>query len=67
MSVLQEAGAIHQWEEHGWMQDRVDPHARDARPHCRFCAADRRDGISPDDACPGVLSDPRRDGGSPLG
>jgi hypothetical protein len=27
--VLQEAGAIHQREEHGWMQDRVDPHARD--------------------------------------
>jgi hypothetical protein len=29
LSVLQEAGAIRECEEHGWMQDRVDPHARD--------------------------------------
>ncbi|MGY4622936.1 hypothetical protein ACVWY3_000692 [Bradyrhizobium sp. USDA 4486] len=29
ISVLQEAGAIHECEEHGWMQDRADPHARD--------------------------------------
>jgi len=28
-SVLLEAGAIHQCEEHGWMRDRADPHARD--------------------------------------
>jgi hypothetical protein len=28
-SVLQEAGAIRECEEHGWMQDRADPHARD--------------------------------------
>ena len=27
--VLQEAGAILQCEEHGWMQDRADPHARE--------------------------------------
>ncbi|MDA9497983.1 hypothetical protein [Bradyrhizobium sp. CCBAU 11357] len=27
--VLQEAGAIHECEEHGWMQDRADPHARE--------------------------------------
>jgi hypothetical protein len=26
--VLQEAGAIRECEEHGWMQDRADPHAR---------------------------------------
>jgi hypothetical protein len=26
--VLQEAGAIHECEEHGWMQDRADSHAR---------------------------------------
>ena len=25
--VLQEAGAIRECEEHGWMQDRADPHA----------------------------------------
>ncbi|BBC03872.1 hypothetical protein [Bradyrhizobium elkanii] len=26
--VLHEAGAIRECEEHGWMQDRADPHAR---------------------------------------
>lgn len=29
ISVLQEAGAIRECDEHGWMQDRADPHARD--------------------------------------
>jgi len=29
ISVLQEAGAIRECEEHGWRQDRADPHARD--------------------------------------
>lgn len=28
ISVLQEVGAIHECENHGWMQDRADPHAR---------------------------------------
>ena len=28
ISVLLEAGAIRECEEHGWMQDRADPHAR---------------------------------------
>ena len=28
IEVLQEAGAIRECEEHGWMQDRADPHAR---------------------------------------
>ena len=28
IEVLQEAGAIRECEEHGWMQDRTDPHAR---------------------------------------
>jgi hypothetical protein len=27
--VLQAAGAIRECEEHGWMQDRADPHARE--------------------------------------
>lgn len=26
IQVLQEAGAIRECEEHGWMQDRADPH-----------------------------------------
>ena len=29
VSVLLEAGAIRECEEHGWMQDRADPHARE--------------------------------------
>src|ERR1700736_5011103 len=28
-SVLLEAGAIREYEEHGWAQDRADPHARE--------------------------------------
>jgi hypothetical protein len=27
ISILHEAGAIRECEEHGWMQDRADPHA----------------------------------------
>jgi len=38
ISVLQEAGAIRECEEHGWMQDRADPHARE-----RAFAAARQD------------------------
>ena len=30
IDVLQEAGAIRECEEHGWIQDRADPHARGA-------------------------------------
>ena len=29
INVLQEAGAIHECEEHGWAKDRADPHARE--------------------------------------
>jgi hypothetical protein len=29
ISVLLEAGAVRECEEHGWMQDRADPHARE--------------------------------------
>jgi hypothetical protein len=28
ISVLVEAGAIRECEEHGWMKDRTDPHAK---------------------------------------
>jgi hypothetical protein len=28
-SILLEAGAIRECEEHGWMKDRSDPHARE--------------------------------------
>jgi hypothetical protein len=46
--VLQEAGAIRDCEEHGWMQERADPHARE-----RAFDIARRDppaGVSPDAA-----------------
>ncbi|MDA9448737.1 MULTISPECIES: hypothetical protein [unclassified Bradyrhizobium] len=29
ISVLQDAGAIRECEEHDWMRERADPHARD--------------------------------------
>jgi hypothetical protein len=29
IAVLQEAGAIRECDDHGWMQDRADPHARE--------------------------------------
>ena len=48
ISVLQEAGAIRECEEHGWMQERADPHARE-----RAFDIARRDppaGVSPDEA-----------------
>jgi hypothetical protein len=48
ISVLREAGAIRECEEHGWMQDRADPHARE-----RAFVIARRDppgGLSPAEA-----------------
>ena len=48
IAVLQEAGAIRECEEHGWMQDRADPHARE-----RAVVAARQDpppGLSPEEA-----------------
>ena len=45
ISVLLEAGAIRECEEHGWMKDRADPHARE-----RAFEIARRDpllGVSP--------------------
>jgi hypothetical protein len=29
IALLQETGAIHECEEHGWTKDRSDPHARE--------------------------------------
>ena len=48
INVLNEAGAIRECEDHGWMQDRGDPHARD-----RAFAVARQDpppDLSPDAA-----------------
>jgi hypothetical protein len=48
ISTLLDAGAIRECEEHGWMRDRSDPHARE-----RAVQAARHDpppGVSPDAA-----------------
>jgi hypothetical protein len=50
--VLVDAGAIRECEEHGWMRDRADPHARE-----RAIATARRDpphGLSLDDAAAAI-------------
>ena len=46
--VLQEAGAIRECEEHGWMQDRADPHARERA--FDIARGDPPAGVSPDAA-----------------
>ena len=43
INVLQEAGAIHECEEHGWAKDRADPHAApSAALHTQASAQVRR-------------------------
>jgi hypothetical protein len=44
ISVLWDAKAIRECEEHGWMQDRADPHARE---RALFIA---REDVGPDEA-----------------
>ena len=46
ISVLQEVGAIHECEIHGWMQDRADPHARERA--VAIAQEDPSAGVSPD-------------------
>jgi hypothetical protein len=51
-SVLLDTGAIRECEEHGWMIDRTDPHARD-----RALSVARRDrpfGVPPNEAITAV-------------
>ncbi|MCS3498290.1 hypothetical protein M2189_002752 [Bradyrhizobium japonicum] len=48
INVLLEAGAIHQCVEHGWMQDRADPHARERA--LDIARQSPPAGISPDEA-----------------
>ena len=50
--VLVDAGAIRECEEHGWMKDRADPHARE-----RALGTARLDpppGLTPDDAAAAI-------------
>jgi hypothetical protein len=46
--VLQEAGAIHECEQHGWAKDQADPHARDIA--FDIAKQDPPFGLSADDA-----------------
>ena len=46
--VLQEAGAIHECEQHGWAKDRADPHAREHAFH--LASRDPPAGLSAADA-----------------
>lgn len=48
ISVLQEAGAIRECEEHRWMQDRADPQAR--KLAIELARQDHPAGVSPDEA-----------------
>jgi hypothetical protein len=48
ISVLQEAGAIRECEDHGWMKDRADPHARDFAVD--IARHDPPPGLSPEEA-----------------
>ena len=48
ISVLVEAGAISECEEHGWMRDRADPHARERA--LLIARQDPPPGVSPEEA-----------------
>jgi hypothetical protein len=51
-SVLLETGAIRECEEHGWMRDRADPHARE---HATLVAReDPPPGVSPEAAAAAI-------------
>ena len=52
ISVLLEAGAIRECEDHGWMQDRADPHARErAFDMAKYAAPP---GVSPEAAAAAI-------------
>jgi hypothetical protein len=48
ISLLQEAGAVRECEQHGWMQDRADPHARERA--FEIARSDPQPSVSPDAA-----------------
>ena len=54
IGVLQESGAIRECEEHDWMQDRADPHARERA--FDNASSDPPPGVSPAEAA-GELRD----------
>jgi hypothetical protein len=52
-SVLIEAGAIHECQEHGWAKDCADPHARDRA--LDMARQDPPPGVSPQAAAVAIL------------
>lgn len=48
ISVLKEAGAIRECEDHGWAKDRADPHARERAMD--IAEQDPPSGLSPEQA-----------------
>jgi len=53
ISVLLEAGVIRECEEHGWMQDRADPHTRERA--FDIARKDPPPGVSADEAVAEIL------------
>lgn len=48
INVLQDAGAIHECDQHGWAKDRTDPHAREEA--LRIARDEPLAGLSPDES-----------------
>lgn len=48
IAILTEIGAIRKCEEHGWMKDRTDPHARELA--LEIARGDPPPGVSPEQA-----------------
>jgi hypothetical protein len=46
--ILLETGAVHECEEHGWIRDRADPHARERA--ISFARDNPPSGLSPGEA-----------------
>jgi hypothetical protein len=53
INALQDAGAIRECEEHGWMQDRADPHARERAVD--IAREDPPPGVSPQAAAVAIV------------
>ncbi len=58
INVLNEAGAIRECEDHGWMQDRADPQARERA--FDIAREDPPPGVSPQSAAVAIAECPLR-------
>jgi hypothetical protein len=52
IGLLQEVGAIHECDQHGWAKDRTDPHARGEA--LRIAREEPLPGLSPEEAVAAV-------------